>query len=423
MIKNLSTEVNKLDGLFIWNDKTLPDKKDLKAHIKLAHEVMDDWKGIEIDWINISNLAGLGGAITYKVFIETDKIPKEKNNILENIKFLSVVLHSTISDKTDRFEDEKMRQAHRLLFRYDLIVPRLYEGKDWWIERFIENDRTEVLSIETYATLLADLHSLPTDWYNTFYDQYTNEYPELKEAHPHGHVWTYVAKPGWFMPYRTFETYLKHEDHFVPQTEAGKRIVNVHSDYWNDNILYDKGLKKAYVIDLEYISVGWAARDLAFIFWWIEHPGHLGVFLDMKPDKSMTNYEAIYLFTKTYQKRLNYPHEKLDIENLIFDAECAKLRHFHCILAEDNKIKKTLDPNYDHDFYKEHVRIEKLAKNDDTLKNQVIQKGIYKAVVQTSPNITSIKQKIEKLDKYKVTQLNYLTLNIPSWATLKGLNK
>jgi len=59
----------------------------------------------------------------------------------------------------------------------------------------------------------------------------------------------------------------------------------------------------------------------------------------------------------------------LDIENLIFDAECAKLRHFHCILAEDNKIKKTLDPNYDHDFYKEHVRIEKLAKNDNILKN------------------------------------------------------
>ena len=398
-------EINKIDGQFKWiEDKELYYKKDMQAHKKLVLEVIDDWKNVDINWLESTDFTSGGGSYTYKIWIDTKNIPEEKIPIIKNINHKTIILHSRVLQENDPFIEDKMRKSHKLLYKYDLITPRLYEGKDWWIEPCIQNDNDHVLSIEEYAVLMAKLHCLPTDWHDEFYEKYIKEWPELKDAHPHGHIWTFVAKSFGYLQKRKYaDIFINAGKHYEPRTEAGKRIVNVHSDFFNSNILYDKDVGKAYIIDLEYLSVGWAARDLAFIFFWIDSPGKWGIFKDIRPNKKMSKYEAKFLFVETYQKYLNLPCEKCDIEDLIFDAECAKLRHFHCVLNDDLKFKQIFDESYECDMYKEHERMEILARNDENLKKEVIEKGILTVIEKQSPNLPTIKankNEILKKDQY-----------------------
>merc|ERR1712226_1815813 len=92
----------------------------------------------------------------------------------------------------------------------------------------------------------------------------------------------------------------------------------------------------------------------------------------------MGDQESKYSFAKAYLEELGLPSDDEQVELLVFDAECARLRHFHCSTLNHEMEKKSRNKEYDLDLYKAYEKFESIARADKELIKKVAQSGIYK---------------------------------------------
>jgi len=216
-----------------------------------------------------------------------------------------------------------MEAAQKILWEYGLGVPRLISGKDWYIEPFITqaeppllpdgqiHKRTKVegpvkggkiirhgWDPELFAKLLADMHKIPTDWFEPHRELLQEKYPHLKQAPLGSHIWLFTTRLGWYNNYKpSWEAW--QNAGFEPLSEAGKRVVTVHGDFHNGNkLVKDDGTPVA--IDYEFISPQWAINDLAYII-------SISQFGCGTP-------EGRWYFAKKYLEHAGFPTTDEDIE-------------------------------------------------------------------------------------------------------------
>merc|ERR1712072_582969 len=83
------------------------------------------------------------------------------------------------------------------------------------------------------------------------------------------------------------------------------------------------------------------------------------------------------------------------VELLVFDAECARIRHFHCSNLNHDMEKKTRHKEYELDLYKAYEKFESIARVDKELIKKIAQNGFYRVADETE----SVKEVIAKIAK------------------------
>merc|ERR1712232_9265 len=135
-------------------------------------------------------------------------------------------------------------------------------------------------------------------------------YPVLKDARLGCHIWTFTTRMAWYGHKKEHGKFWQDAG-FEPLSEAGKKLVCGHSDLHRRNIICDKN-EKIYLIDYEFTAPQWAVNDIAYIF-------SIHQF-------DCTNYNGKFKFCKMYLEELGLPSNDDEVELLIFDVECQRLR-------------------------------------------------------------------------------------------------
>jgi len=163
----------------------------------------------------------------------------------------------------------------------------------------------------------------------------------------------------WYKHYKDLGKFWQDAG-FEPLSEAGKKLVCVHSDLHRGNIIFDEK-DRIYLIDYEFVAPQWAANDLAYIFSIVQFGCH--------------NYEGKFKFCKQYLKELGLPSDDDEVDLLIFDAECQRLRCFWPakILGEMDKTRG--DPSYDCKLYRMYEDSEAIVRKDRSLISKAAKKG------------------------------------------------
>merc|ERR1712139_305220 len=103
-------------------------------------------------------------------------------------------------------------------------------------------------------------------------------------------------------------------------------------------------------------------------------------------------------FVKKYLEELGLPSDDEQVELLVFDAECARLRAFHCSTLNREMEHKSGHKEYDLDLYKAYEKFESIARADKELIKKIAQEGFYK-VADASEIVKQAKVKREEEDK------------------------
>merc|ERR1712097_136659 len=82
-------------------------------------------------------------------------------------------------------------------------------------------------------------------------------------------------------------------------------------------------------------------------------------------------HDLAYTFAKSYLEELGFPSDDEQVELLVFDAECARLRHFHNSTLNHEMEKKSRNKEYDLDLYKAYEKFESIARADKELIKKV----------------------------------------------------
>merc|ERR1712072_357764 len=166
---------------------------------------------------------------------------------------------------------------------------------------------------------------------------------------------------------------------FEPLSEAGKRIAGVHGDIHPANAIIRNDSKSCF-IDFEFTAPYYAIHDLAYTFAdWNQCTG---------ADK-----KSKHEFCKKYLEELGLPSDDEQVELLVFDAECARLRAFHCSTLNREMEKKCRHKEYDLDLYKAYEKFESIARADKELIKKIAQNGFYRVADETE----SVKEVIAKI--------------------------
>merc|ERR1712170_281277 len=279
--------------------------------------------------------------------------------------------------------DERMLEAHKAMWKSGVAIPRLVSGKNWWFEQFLEgicghNSADKVDQLD-YAVLMAKLHkNTSTEWFEKHRQRAIKMYPILKDISIGSHVWLYATRLSWFKKYEhSHELFTKTG--FEPLSEAGKRITVVHGDIHVRNVIIRKDSKSCF-IDFEFTAPYYAIHDLAYTF----------------ADWNCLQYEdskGKHEFCKKYLEELGLPSDDEQVELLVFDAECARLRTFHCSTLNHEMEKKCRHKEYDLDLYKAYEKFESVARTDKKLIKEIAQNGFYK-VADATESIKKVKAKI-----------------------------
>jgi hypothetical protein len=145
-------------------------------------------------------------------------------------------------------------------------------------------------------------------------------------------------------------------------------VITAHGDFNPSNVVISKDTGKYLAIDLEYCTVQYAAGSLAYVLRFFGN-GTL---------------EAKRLFCKEYLEACDLSSDPAEVDLLIFDAECARLRYFFGAILTDEIIlfseQTTIKHNsswdgYDFVRYKAYADFEDRARKDEKLRAEVVKDG------------------------------------------------
>ena len=348
--------------------------------IHVIKNVLDEWKNVDIEKIEIKEISGAGGSKTYCVFIDDISIQEY---------FRKLVFHERILDPEDPLTDVRMLDAQKSLWKHNLTIPRIISGRNWYIEPFIEKSEQKFDNF-FWASMTAKMHqNVVGDWYDAHRNRLIKKYPVLKNAHYGSHIWYYTTRVScWFQQNEDYHDFWINAG-FEPLSEAGKRLTTGHNDIHIGNILVDNKMKP-YFIDLEFTTTQWAANDLSYIF-------------------EMTQFgcdtvDGRLKFCKKYLEELGLPSSREDVELLIFDAQCQRLRCcWTAKLLEEIELTKA-NPSYNFKLYKLYEEFELKSRSDKGLIKKIAESDFFDVAAEECKEIAQINE-INKKERAENCQM------------------
>jgi hypothetical protein len=351
---------------------------DTKAWVNVAWEVMPGWKVLAKSRFKLKDISGLGGSKTYLINSNpksSDKTPAHPSIVLRARKR---------TQDEDPYQEVRMETSQKVLYDHGLAIPRLFEGRTFTIEPCVEDARPklgwfkkllmnvvcapiEKGEVSKFAKLLAKIHQVPTDWFEPIREDLQKKYPLLQSAVPGSHVWIATSRMEWWGTWRANMTeevirfYLDATRE--PLSAAGKRVVTSHGDYHDQNVMIEKSTGNYLAIDLEFTTVQYAAGGLGYVFGLSQYG------CDTAAGKRA--------FIKEYLKASELPCEPADVDLLIFDAECAKIRHHWTAGLTTSMWCKLKWNDFDFKCYKMIAEFEDQCRSDKQLQKKVVEMGFY----------------------------------------------
>jgi len=299
-------------------------------------------------------------------------------------EYRKLIFHQRNLDSADPLTEERMVDSQKAMWESGVAAPRLVSGKNWYFEQFVDgivgwHNVGQVDKLD-YATLMAKLHkNTSTEWFEKHRQRAIEMFPILKDTPLGSHVWLFVTRMSWFKRFEANHEFFTKAG-FEPLSEAGKQIAVVHGDIHPANAIIRKDTKSCF-IDFEFTAPYYAIHDLAYTFAdWNQCTG--------------ADSESKHKFCKKYLEELGLPSDDEQVELLVFDAECARLRHFHCSTLNQEMERNIRHKEYDFDLYREYEKFEATARADKELIRKIAQNGFYKVADETDA-IKDVKAKIE----------------------------
>lgn len=205
-----------------------PKKKKKKSDgtsyvIDIVTQVLLDWTDITRENITVKNISGAGGSNTYVATAYAGDESKKKQ----------VCVHIRRKEEQDPITERRMEAAQKTMWEHGVAVPRIISGDYWYIEPFVDNC-PEKSTNEDMAKLLADIHRVPTEWFEPFRKELIDMYPHLAEAKLGSHVWLFSTRLEWYNEYKKSWKFWQDAG-FEPLSEAARKYVTVHSDFHGGN--------------------------------------------------------------------------------------------------------------------------------------------------------------------------------------------
>jgi len=229
------------------------------------------------------------------------------------------------------------------------------------------------------------------EWFEKHRQRAIDEFPVLKDARLGCHIWLFTTRMSWYHDNKQFGKFWQDAG-FEPLSEASKRLVCVHGDLHRGNIICDND-EKIYLIDYEFVAPQWAVNDIAYIFSISQFGCH--------------DYQGKFKFCKMYLEELGLPSDDEEVDLLIFDAECQRLRCFWpaMILGEMGKTKH--DPEYDHKMYRLFEETEAMVRKDKSLIKKAAQTTFQALAEEINPKIyeACLKEAQERYDNSLASQV------------------
>jgi len=351
---------------------------DKKGWINVAWEVMPGWKAIDQKRISLKDISGYGGSRTFMVEIK----PRSADKAPEHTKIILRARKATQDD--DPYQEQRMESSQKVLYDAGLAIPRLFEGKTFNIEPCVEDLRPQngwfksfifnIMCVDTpkgeqakFAALLAKVHKVPTEWYEPIRQGLQTQYPMLKTIGNGSHAWIITSRLEWWGVWRKKMTNEEIQFYFdctrEPLSEAGKKIITSHGDFHEGNVMIDKPTGKYLAIDLEFTTVQYAAGGIAYIF----SINSMGT----------STVEGRKSFVKAYLEASGYPFEPEDVDLLVFDAQCARIRHHWIGLLTGSMWNMLKWKDWDHSCYKLFSEFEDEARKSTELQKKIADSEFY----------------------------------------------
>ena len=228
----------------------------------------EGWANVEAKDIQVNDNSGFGGSTCYKVSA-LGATPE------------AVALHSRSVTAVADTVGEGMTEAAGMLFSQHGLGPtRLAQGADWNIEPWEGSGAPVMDSVQKFemlGRLLAQIHQLPTDWHDEWKEKICARQPYLQDCH-HGHYLKRIAtdcenrtlvKEVLTSPrVKEILASTSKEHLFPPVTAAGRRVVTVHGDFHQKNVIQMADSMRA--IDFDCTSVAYAVIDLTYVICWVD---------------------------------------------------------------------------------------------------------------------------------------------------------
>ena len=265
----------------------------------------EGWSQIEINDISVKDTSGHGGASLYRV-----SAPGATPEAVA-LKALS---------KDDARVEGRIEAATMLFSDHGIGPKRLAQGDDWTIEPWEglgEPELDSVEKFEMYGRLYAQIHQLPTEWYDEWREDLCTRQPWMKGM-PLG-SWVRIIADYWADQNALPEILARscHALVWSPVTEAGSRIVTIHDDMHKRNMLQMADCMRA--IDFDKTCVSYAVNDLghALVYvscgWFDTETGFFNL-----PDEEMLVRKRAFI--ASYLSGMGDAATPADVDALLLDA-------------------------------------------------------------------------------------------------------
>jgi hypothetical protein len=288
----------------------------------------------------------------------------------------AVALHVLLPQVAeDDVSKGRMAAAHKLFSEYRIAPGRLAQGCDWFIDpwagstiggvytlnrpTFQERAKNGVAtaSPEELGELLAQIHAIPTDWFDEWREQVCIRTPVLRNASSSSHIWPFTARQEFLkdLPAEAIMQWCSASP--KPNSFYGARVVTSHADFHPANIVRTSdGLQ---VLDFGLACVTCAAKDLA---WACEY------FLCGRNEKRA--------FASTYLMSSGFPARDDDVDDLLLDAECFALHSFTGPLyGQLDSLRH--DPQHGLDEYLKFATIAEDSLTSPALRQEILERGLF----------------------------------------------
>lgn len=195
------------------------------------------------------------------------------------------------------------------LCQKDIGIPRLVQGRSWWIEEFSGAPLNQnEFDIEKVTELLVKIHSMETDWFDQYRTDIKEKFPILKNAPNSSVVW---CIPGDNDTYailynkRYINWLLENEVDYI--TEPAKKVVTLHGDFHTANLLI-KPDGSHITLDLEFCWVSCLVYDIVYFC-----------------NLNRLSRAKIFEFVEAYLKHAGYEATKELTRDFVFDIETGRI--------------------------------------------------------------------------------------------------
>lgn len=366
--------------------------------------------GVAHSSLSIRDVSGNSGSKTY--LCSDGELPKcivkvSSGNSIINSHPLTI---KRVNDATEALRKNKI--APEILMRGEDFHVELSAGTSVMKDFFhFEDDLAPPAEL---ASLMAKLHSTPTEWYDSLKSKFLDRDPKIAniliDVPSHAPVWCLpwsgidtgmpvlgVGNPDPKVARRILELQLETGifekimtcSTFFPVSRAAQRNVVVHNDFKPDNVLRDPDTGKLTAIDYDLVQVGPAVMDfgLPFMMW-------LG--------PRFTTFEFRKYFITEYLKACDLPADEQSVQDFILDCEVNTLVAFPGLLSNIYDAEVPLLRGVRHptakagfesggpDIFPSGLQLVDLlatavekARSDPTLGTLSIEKGIVAAMMNT----------------------------------------